>query len=146
VRLGRVLKGLGFSHIRAGPQHPAQNAQAIATSKNLPAVVAEAPNRLAPDTAIEEWFQDDVRVGQKNSLAYQWTKKGTRPRQPKDRRYENVWRGLSELRHRRRAHHAPTPKAIEEIGRAPGAHALFILDKAGWRTTGKLRTTRLSGT
>ncbi len=37
VRLGRILKELGFSHISARPQHPAQDAQAIATfKKNLP--------------------------------------------------------------------------------------------------------------
>ena len=32
-----------------------------------------------------------MRVGQKNSLVYQWAKKGTRPRQPKDQRYENAY-------------------------------------------------------
>src|SRR5438309_3985853 len=33
VRLGRVLKELGFSHISARPRHPAQDAQAIASFK-----------------------------------------------------------------------------------------------------------------
>jgi transposase len=33
VRLGRVLKQLGFSHISARPRHPAQDAQAIAAFK-----------------------------------------------------------------------------------------------------------------
>jgi len=33
VRLGRVLKELGFSHISARPRHPAQNTQAIAAFK-----------------------------------------------------------------------------------------------------------------
>jgi transposase len=33
VRLGRVLKELGFSHISARPRHPAQDAQAIAAFK-----------------------------------------------------------------------------------------------------------------
>jgi transposase len=33
VRLGQVLKQLGFSHISARPRHPAQQAQAIATFK-----------------------------------------------------------------------------------------------------------------
>jgi hypothetical protein len=32
-----------------------------------------------------------MRVGQKNSLVYQWAKKGTRPHQPKDQRYENAY-------------------------------------------------------
>jgi transposase len=33
VRLGRVLKDLGFSHISARPQHPVQDPQAIAAFK-----------------------------------------------------------------------------------------------------------------
>jgi len=33
VRLGRVLKELGFSHISARPRHPAQDPRAIATFK-----------------------------------------------------------------------------------------------------------------
>jgi len=33
VRLGRVLKDLGFSHISARPRHPAQNPQAISAFK-----------------------------------------------------------------------------------------------------------------
>lgn len=33
VSLGRVLKQLGFSHISARPQHPAQDAEAIAAFK-----------------------------------------------------------------------------------------------------------------
>jgi len=31
--------------------------------------------KLAPETPIEVWFQDEMRVGQKNSLVYQWAKK-----------------------------------------------------------------------
>ena len=48
-------------------------------------------SRLAPGTPIEVWFQDEMRVGQKNSLVYQWARKGSRPRQPKDQRYENAY-------------------------------------------------------
>jgi hypothetical protein len=48
-------------------------------------------NRLRAGTSIEVWFQDEMRVGQKNGLVYQWAKKGTRPRQPKDQRYANAY-------------------------------------------------------
>ena len=40
---------------------------------------------------VEIWFQDEMRIGQKNGLVYQWAKKGTRPRQPKDQRYANAY-------------------------------------------------------
>jgi putative transposase len=36
VSLGRILRKLGFSHISARPQHPNQDAQAIAAFKKLP--------------------------------------------------------------------------------------------------------------
>ena len=38
-------------------------------------------NRLTSEPSCK----DEMRVGQKNGLVYQWAKKGTRPRQPKDR-------------------------------------------------------------
>jgi transposase len=81
VSLGRILKQLKFSRISARPRHPRQDEQAIPTfkKKDFPARVAEIVSQLAPGTPIELWFQDEMRVGQKNGLTYQWAKKGTRP-------------------------------------------------------------------
>lgn len=105
-------------------------------------------SKLAAATPIEVWFQDEMRVGQKNSLVYQWAKTGTRPRQPKDQRYENAYlfgavcpardTGIALI-----MPHADTEAMqmhIDAISRAvaPGAHALVILDQAGWHTTSKL--------
>ena len=112
-------------------------------------MVAEFVKTLAPATPIEVWFQDEMRVGQKNGLVYQWAKKGTRPRQPKDQRYENAYlfgavcpsrnTGIAVI-----MPHADTEamqKHINEISLAvaPGAHALILLDKAAWHTTRKLK-------
>ena len=45
-----------------------------------------------PETApIEIWFQDEARIGQKNGQVRQWAKRGTRPRQPADQRYDNAY-------------------------------------------------------
>jgi putative transposase len=111
-------------------------------------LVAQVMSKLALGTPIEVWFQDEMRVGQKNSLVYQWAKKGSRPRQPKDQRYENAYlfgavcpsrdTGVAVI-----MPHANTEAMqahLDEIGRAvrPGAHAVIILDKAGWHTTRKL--------
>jgi transposase len=95
------------------------------------------------------WFQDEMRVGQKNSLVYQWARKGTRPRQPKDQRYENAYlfgavcpqRGAGAALIMPRADTEAMQKHLDEIARqvAEGAHALVILDQAGWHTTAKLR-------
>ena len=42
-------------------------------------------------TKIEIWFQDEARIGQKNGLVRQWARRGTRPTQPADQRYENAY-------------------------------------------------------
>jgi transposase len=106
-------------------------------------------NTLAPATPIEVWFQDEMRIGQKNGLVYQWAKKGTRPRQPKDQRYENAYLFGAVCPRRNTGiavimPHADTEamqKHIDEISLAveTGAHALIILDKAAWHTTRKLK-------
>ena len=90
-----------------------------------------------------------MRVGQKNSLVYQWAKTGSRPRQPKDQRYENayVFGAVCPCRDTGVALIMPQADTeamqahLDAIGRAvaPGAHALLILDKAGWHTTRKLK-------
>jgi transposase len=111
--------------------------------------VFETVSRLASGTSIEVWFQDEMRVGQKNSLVYQWAKKGTRPRQPKDQRYENAYlfgavcpsRDTGAAIIMPHANTAAMRKHLKEISRAvaPGAHALVIHDQAGWHTTRKLK-------
>ena len=105
-------------------------------------------NTLAPGTPIAVWFQDEMRVGRKNSLVDQWATKGSRPRQPKDQRDENAYVFGAVCPGRDTGAALIMPQAdteamqahLDEIGRAvaPGAHALLILDKAGWHTTRKL--------
>jgi len=105
--------------------------------------------RLPPGTPIEIWFQDEARIGQKNGLVYSWAKKGSRPRQPKDQRYENAYlfgaicpardTGAAIVMPFADTHAMQTH--LYEISRhvAPGAHAVLLLDQAGWHTTNKLR-------
>src|SRR5207237_9374616 len=40
--------------------------------------------RQAPGTRVEVWFQDEARIGQKNSLTRVWGQTGSRPAAPKD--------------------------------------------------------------
>src|ERR1017187_9610129 len=42
----------------------------------------------AKDKPIEIWFQDEARIGQQGTLTRVWAKRGTRPRAPRDQRYE----------------------------------------------------------
>ena len=59
--------------------------------KNFPATLkahlADMPRR----TPVEIWFQDEARIGQKNGLVRQWARRGTRPRQPADQRYDSAY-------------------------------------------------------
>lgn len=99
-------------------------------------------------TALEIWFQDEARIGQKNGLVRQWARTGTRPSQPADQRYESAYlfgaicpaRGVGAALALPLANTEAMQLHLEEISRhvAVGAHAALILDRAGWHTTGVL--------
>jgi len=78
----------------------------------------------------------------------QSAKRGSRPRQPADQRYENAYlfgaicpaRGKGAALALPFADTAAMQLHLDEISRhvAKGAHAVLLLDRAGWHTTGKL--------
>jgi hypothetical protein len=135
----------------AGPVLPRRLLAAGPNRRNFPKRVAEAiaGEGIAAGLPVEIWFQDEMRVGQKNGLVYQWAKKGTRPRQPKDQRYANAYvfgaicpaRDLGTALVLPRADASAMQHHLDEISRrvAAGAHAVLTLDKAGWHTTRKLQ-------
>ena len=94
------------------------------------------------------WFQDEARIGQKNGLVRQWARRGTRPRQPADQRYESAYlfgaicpaRGVGAALAMPFADTQAMQAHLGEIGStvARGAHAVLLLDRAGWHTTEKL--------
>jgi len=98
---------------------------------------------------IEIWFQDEARIGQKNGIVRQWARRGTRPRQAADQRYESAYlfgaicpaRGVGAALAMPFADTEAMQAHLDEIGRtvARGAHAVLLLDRAGWHTTDKLR-------
>ena len=110
--------------------------------------MAEIVKTLPTGTAVEIWFQDEMRVGQKNGLVYQWARKGTRPSQPADQRYENAYlfgavcpaRDTGAALAMPAADTEAMQKHLDEIARnvVTGAHAIVLLDRAGWHTTDKL--------
>jgi DDE superfamily endonuclease len=54
------------------------------------------PGDLGLD-AIEVWFQDEARVGQRGTLTQMWAAKGSRPRAVRQQRFQSrlrVWGGL----------------------------------------------------
>ena len=100
----------------------------------------------ARDKPIELWWQDEARVGQQGTLTYVWTEKGSRPTAPRDQRYKWAYIFGAVCPARQVAAGLVLPKAdaammnlhLIEISSqvAPGAHAVIVLDKAGWHRTG----------
>ena len=103
---------------------------------------------LPRDKPVEIWFQDEARIGQKNGHVRQWARRGTRPRQPADQRYESASlfgaicpaRGTGAALAMPYAETSAMQLHLEEISRtvARGAHAVLLLDRAGWHTTANL--------
>ncbi len=50
--------------------------------------MTEALPAEARGKPLEIWFQDEARVGQKGTLTRIWARIGSRPRGPRDTRYE----------------------------------------------------------
>ncbi len=110
--------------------------------------MAEIRQTLAPNTAIEIWFQDEARVGQKTNLTRRWARRGTRPRAAKDQRTKSAYifgaicpaRGVGAGLVLPRCNTQAMQWHLEEISSqvSLGAHAILIVDQAGWHTTGKL--------
>jgi transposase len=103
---------------------------------------------LAAGTKIELWWQDEARIGQKNKITRRWAKRGTRPSAPSDQRTTSAYifgaicpaRGVGAGLVLPRCNTQAMQWHLEEISSqvAPGAHAVLILDQAGWHTTKKL--------
>lgn len=104
---------------------------------------------MSKDTPIEIWFQDEARIGQKNGLTRLWARKGTRPRQPKDQRYDSAYLFGAICPARNIGAALVLPAANTEAMQAhldvisdhvaQGARAVLLLDRAGWHTTARLR-------
>jgi hypothetical protein len=88
------------------------------------------------------WFQDEMRVGQKNKLTYRWARKGSRPRAIHDQRTQSTYlfgavcpeRGVGAALVLPTCNTEAMQLHLDEIATkvAPGAHAILILDQAGW--------------
>ena len=99
---------------------------------------------------LEIWFQDEARVGQQGTLTRVWAKRGTRPRAPRDQRYEWAYIFGAACPERQVAAALVLPKAdaeafsphLAEIGKqvAPNAHAVLVADGAGYHLAADIKT------
>ena len=97
-------------------------------------------------TPIEIWFQDEARVGQKGGHTYVWAPVGARPLMVRDNRHDSAYlfgaicpaRGVGAAIIMASANSAAMNEHLKEIATqvTPGAHAVVVLDGAGWHQTG----------
>ena len=95
---------------------------------------------------IEIWFSDEARVGQKGTLAYVWAPVGSRPAMVRDNRHDSAYLFGATCPARAVGAAVIMPSAnveamnehLTEIGSqvSPNAHAVLLLDQAGWHQTG----------
>ena len=50
-----------------------------------------AREKGVPVSAIEIWFADEARIGQKNKITRRWARRGTRPSAPQDQRTASMY-------------------------------------------------------
>ncbi len=98
---------------------------------------------------LEIWFQDEARIGQKGTLTRIWARIGSRPRGPRDSRYQWAYIFAAICPERATGAALVMPYAnteamalhLEEISRAvtPGAHCALVIGGAGWHISAKLK-------
>ncbi|HET7083526.1 MAG TPA: IS630 family transposase, partial [Rhizomicrobium sp.] len=98
-----------------------------------------------PGGRVEVWFQDEARIGQKNSLTRMWGQTGSRPTTPKDLGFASayVFGAVSSSEGKAAALIMPICNTVAmnhhlcEISSqvAADAHAVVILDGASWHNS-----------
>src|SRR5689334_16019102 len=116
--------------------------------KGFAELVAGALPEHARGKPVEVWFQDEARVGRQGTLTRVWARRGTRPRAPRDRRCARAYllgavcpeRAVGAALVLPYADAAATGLHLAEIARpvTPGAHAVVVLDGAGWHAAADL--------
>ena len=94
------------------------------------------------------WGQDDARVGKNTKITRRWSKRGVRPCAPHDQRTASAYIFAAIGPEHGKAAGLVLPfcntsamtlhLAEVSLAVAPGAHAVLIMDQAGWHTTKKL--------
>ena len=149
--IGKLLHALNLSHVSTRPLHPESDVEVQAAFKKT---LTPKSRKSSPDTPLasvsKSGFRACPRVGQKGTLTYVWGETGTRPRAIRDQRYECAYifgavcpaRGVGAALVMPHADtHAMNAHLVEISSQvAYGAHAIVIIDGAGWHTTKSLKT------
>ena len=114
----------------------------------MPAELGAIRAGLPDGTEIELWWHDEARVGQKNKRTRRWARRGTRPSAPHDQRTASayIFGAICPAKGKGASLVLPycdtdaMAAQLQEISQAvaPGAHAVLLLDQAGWHVSTKL--------
>jgi hypothetical protein len=136
--LGRDLRAISYCKLTAPLRHHAQNAGAIPALKKLPRPGDSDPG----GTPIELSWQDEARVGQKNGTTRGRAKRGTQLSAARDQRTTSayIYSAICPAEGKGEAGVLPgcnTKGMMLDLAGisaavAPCAHAILILDEAGW--------------
>ena len=104
--------------------------------------------RLPAGVGLEVWWQDEARIGQKNRITRRWARRGTRPRAAHDQRtkWAYIFGVICPAQGKAAGLTLPwcdleaMAAHLKEISAhvAPEAHAVLLLDQAGWHLSGRL--------
>jgi len=149
--VGKILRKLKFRKMTVRPQHPKskpEDQEAFKKSFSNQLITQLMSNTALAGKPIEIWFQDEARIGQQGTLTRVWARRGTRPRAPHDQRRASAYifgavcpeRGVGAAVVLPFANTAGMNLHLEEISRCvmPGAHAVILLDGAGWHIAKEL--------
>lgn len=103
--------------------------------------------KAAAGKPIEIWFQDEARVGQKGSLTYMWSPRGSRPAMVRDNRHDSAYlfgaicpqRGVGAAIIMPAVNSEAMAEHLIEVSSQvrPNAHAVVVCDGAGWHQRGE---------
>jgi transposase len=98
--------------------------------------------------AVEIWFQDEARVGQRGTVTRMWAPKGSRPRVIRQQQFEAAYvfgavcpaQGKAAALIMPQANSESMQQHLDLIAAAvtPGKHAVVVVDRAAWHVTEKL--------
>src|SRR5256886_14346495 len=101
-----------------------------------------AREKATDGDTIEIWFAAEARIGQKNKIPRRWAKRGTRPSAPRDQRTAStyIFGAVCPKQGKGAALILPACNSeamnlhLAEIAAAvaPAAHAVLLVDQAGW--------------
>lgn len=109
-------------------------------------MITDALPASATGKPVEIWFSDEARVGQKGTLTYVWAPVGSRPAMVRDHRHDSAYLfgAICPARECGAAVIMPAANTeamnehLREISSqvSTNAHAVLLLDQAGWHQTG----------